>query len=630
MKMFSCRRRICWKILGVGVLVAVLFFVVTQYRDIPLIESAATTIYTTPRKSDGQVDFFRCLENANYPESMATEENGFRLVLENVNVSNEITTPELEELCSKVGLAISEIDPKLNYVGPYEYGAKYFSSEDFDESLVRRLDVSRGKVTPKEIEKKEYDDYEVAMLLSDRYTMPWTEVELPMLTNWVNENNAVLALYARAIRLPAFDFPMIRRDDSELIIESHFYSTMFRSIARGYNCRANYHLGNGNIRKAMDDVLSCKRLGRHIRNRNTGFDRLLGIAIEGIADSTGVMNAASDLLTAEDLLYFTEGVNSLPKLSSCDGTYLCTKLILMDILQKCSRTGDLDYLEATEEIKQLKKLGLDWNVVFEEFHQAYDKQKSDGGGLEQEIGSAKVTFVDRVSRSARSRKFARAVVAITSPQSIPYAEFRSVCQQNLRRISIAMLRYEKDHGRLPPAFSTDSGGKKLHSWRVLLLPYLGEQELFAKIRLGEPWDSSHNCRFNGSCPLVYNCPSCESCQNGDSSYCLILGNELPFEGDQGKSLDGFGPDCNDMILVAERTTPVGWMDPTVGTTLAMADLGMNDSGQDQLKTGSVGSSHFGGANFALRNGSASFLSKNMDLLTFQKMLRGTNTTWLWD
>jgi len=85
-----------------------------------------------------------------------------------------------------------------------------------------------------------------------------------------------------------------------------------------------------------------------------------------------------------------------------------------------------------------------------------------------------------------------------------------------------------------------------------------------------------------------------------------------------------------MILVAERTTPVGWMDPTVGITLAMADLGMNDSGQDQLKTGSVGSSHFGGANFAFRNGSASFLSENMDLLTFQKMLRGTNTTWLWD
>jgi hypothetical protein len=34
-----------------------------------------------------------------------------------------------------------------------------------------------------------------------------------------------------------------------------------------------------------------------------------------------------------------------------------------------------------------------------------------------------------------------------------------------------------------------ASGERLHSWRVVLLPYLGQQELYEKIRLDQPWDS---------------------------------------------------------------------------------------------------------------------------------------------
>ena len=63
------------------------------------------------------------------------------------------------------------------------------------------------------------------------------------------------------------------------------------------------------------------------------------------------------------------------------------------------------------------------------------------------------------------------------------ANRRTICGENVHRITLAMLLYEHEHGTLPPAWTVDADGNPLHSWRVLLLPYLGEQELYAKIRL---------------------------------------------------------------------------------------------------------------------------------------------------
>ena len=43
---------------------------------------------------------------------------------------------------------------------------------------------------------------------------------------------------------------------------------------------------------------------------------------------------------------------------------------------------------------------------------------------------------------------------------------------NLKRLTVALLAYEKAHGRLPPAAVTAKDGTPLLSWRVLILPYL--------------------------------------------------------------------------------------------------------------------------------------------------------------
>jgi hypothetical protein len=55
---------------------------------------------------------------------------------------------------------------------------------------------------------------------------------------------------------------------------------------------------------------------------------------------------------------------------------------------------------------------------------------------------------------------------------------RTSCKTHLKRIGLALHNYHEVHGYFFPAYIADENGKPMHSWRVLILPYLGEDELY--------------------------------------------------------------------------------------------------------------------------------------------------------
>src|SRR5581483_4336211 len=81
---------------------------------------------------------------------------------------------------------------------------------------------------------------------------------------------------------------------------------------------------------------------------------------------------------------------------------------------------------------------------------------------------------------------------------------RSHC--NLGSISVGLRAYEDHHESLPPAVLRGPDGRPLHSWRVLILPYISEQALYAEFKLDEPWDSAHNIRLLDRMPRLYAAP----------------------------------------------------------------------------------------------------------------------------
>jgi hypothetical protein len=85
-------------------------------------------------------------------------------------------------------------------------------------------------------------------------------------------------------------------------------------------------------------------------------------------------------------------------------------------------------------------------------------------------------------------------------------------KQNLMRIGTAARQYESAQGAYPNnSYETGpKGNRPLLSWRVHLLPYLGEDALYKEFKLDEPWDSENNKKLLNRMPAVYGTPAAQT------------------------------------------------------------------------------------------------------------------------
>ena len=135
------------------------------------------------------------------------------------------------------------------------------------------------------------------------------------------------------------------------------------------------------------------------------------------------------------------------------------------------------------------------------------------------------------------------------------------CMNNMRQCMLAMLNYKSAHQHFLPAWTEDDQGKPMHSWRVLILPFIEEQNLYDQYRLDEPWDSPHNARLANRMPPVYQCPSAPD-STTQTTYKLISDHEAFFDGNTKRSLkDAFDGPESTVVLIEDSENPVNWMEP---------------------------------------------------------------------
>src|SRR5688500_14578472 len=65
------------------------------------------------------------------------------------------------------------------------------------------------------------------------------------------------------------------------------------------------------------------------------------------------------------------------------------------------------------------------------------------------------------------------VVLLFPAPEVPRKRGRPPCVDNLHRIGLALHGYAGAHDAFPPAYTVDEAGNPLHSWRTLILPFLG-------------------------------------------------------------------------------------------------------------------------------------------------------------
>ncbi|MCA9265131.1 MAG: DUF1559 domain-containing protein, partial [Planctomycetales bacterium] len=139
----------------------------------------------------------------------------------------------------------------------------------------------------------------------------------------------------------------------------------------------------------------------------------------------------------------------------------------------------------------------------------------------------------------------------------------AACANSLASIGRAMEKYYAEHGHYPPAYVADKNGKPMHSWRVLLLPYLDSTGLAEHYNMDEPWNSPSNLRLTREMPAVYGCPADPSGASvSDTSYVVVQGPGFIFDGEKKTKKDELKDGRNVTILVVEMAnSSINWLEP---------------------------------------------------------------------
>jgi hypothetical protein len=135
-------------------------------------------------------------------------------------------------------------------------------------------------------------------------------------------------------------------------------------------------------------------------------------------------------------------------------------------------------------------------------------------------------------------------------------------QNNLKSIAVAMAYYEERNKELPRVGGTGQDGKPVGlSWRVQLLPYLGEESLYQQFKLDAPWDAPANKRLLRQMPKVYAHPlgDREKKAEGYTYYRVFVGPDAGFR--LGPSKTDWLPSRSNTIMVVEAAEPVPWTKP---------------------------------------------------------------------
>ncbi len=192
-------------------------------------------------------------------------------------------------------------------------------------------------------------------------------------------------------------------------------------------------------------------------------------------------------------------------------------------------------------------------------------------------------------------------------QAAREAARRTQCSNNLKYLALAMHNYHDTYKCWPPAYIADENGKPMHSWRVLILPFLEQGALYERYNFDEPWDSPRNKALANTVIETYRCPSDPSSNPTDTSYVMIVGPGTLYDGTEVTGIrDVKDGTSNTLLLVEAAGCGINWAEPR-DLDIEQLSLQINNPAGVEIR-----SYHPGGTNAALCDGSVRFLSESID------------------
>ena len=186
------------------------------------------------------------------------------------------------------------------------------------------------------------------------------------------------------------------------------------------------------------------------------------------------------------------------------------------------------------------------------------------------------------------------------PRAAREAARRMQCSNNFKQLALAVHNYHDTYKCLPPAYTVDADGNRLHSWRTLLLPFLELNHLYTKIDLAKPWNDPVNQALAAERPPnVFLCPS--ATERNKTHYLVVVDPESCFSGAKSIALKDITDGTSNTLLIIEAPTGSGvdWMSPYDADWSVLSSISEKSKGP-----------HIGVFQAAMADGSVRAISNN--------------------
>lgn len=200
-----------------------------------------------------------------------------------------------------------------------------------------------------------------------------------------------------------------------------------------------------------------------------------------------------------------------------------------------------------------------------------------------------------------------ASIALPAIQKTREAASRAQSMNNMKQLALAMHMYAADHkDHFPPAVVMGPDGKTPHSWRIEILPYLEQQNLYHAYKMNEPWDSPDNKKISETRVATFGLGDDEGKNHSD--YYVLTGKGTVFSGKEGMKVQDITGGTSNTILIVEAKRDIPWTKP-------------EDIEFDPDKAPPKLGGHFaGGFIAAFADGSVRFINDNTDARVLKALI----------
>ncbi|HEX3316081.1 MAG TPA: DUF1559 domain-containing protein [Gemmataceae bacterium] len=149
---------------------------------------------------------------------------------------------------------------------------------------------------------------------------------------------------------------------------------------------------------------------------------------------------------------------------------------------------------------------------------------------------------------------------VPAVQKVREAASRMQGANNLKQLALAMHNYHDTYNKFPSSAICDKNGKALLSWRVAILPYVDQNDLYKKFKLDEPWNSAHNKKLIPLMPTLYEIPGNASTP-GLTHVRVFVGGGALFDLNNGVKMQQVTDGTSNTIMMVQTADAVTWTAP---------------------------------------------------------------------